>query len=169
MEQVTTGRAPEQEACKEACSARTAHPDSGSSAAVVHEGQLAKGSSLFVLEQQLLIIPRALHSLKDPTLYHVQIVTFLSLPAACSSLSCLGPAAACLLRATLQFAASVGVLKPEKFHGICLKRYPRLCCCCFDKVIGYVDDLMMISSGCTSRLDMAAMTSLVCSSSRPAW
>ena len=93
-----------------------ADPDSGSSAAVIHEGQLAKGSSLFVLEQQLLIIPQALHSLKHPALYHIQIVTLLSFPAACNSLSCLDAAAVSILGATLHFAASVGLLRLEIWH-----------------------------------------------------
>ena len=56
------------------------HGDSGSSRAVVHQGQLPKGTLIMVLKQQLLLISLRLGDLEVAALYDVKVVALLSFP-----------------------------------------------------------------------------------------
>ena len=55
--------------------------DSGSPRAVVHEGQLAEGPLVVVCEQPLFRSPFCLGGFEHASLYDVEVVTLLSLPA----------------------------------------------------------------------------------------
>ena len=52
-----------------------------------------EGSSVLVLEQQPLLLPRPFYSLKHPALNHIKVISFLALPAprCCVSVEGSGP------------------------------------------------------------------------------
>ena len=56
------------------------HGDSGSSRAVVHQGQLSKSALIMVLKQQLLLMSLQLGDLEVTALNDVEVVAFLSFP-----------------------------------------------------------------------------------------
>lgn len=74
------------------------HGDSGSSRAVVHQGQLPKRPLVVVLKQQLLLVAICLGDLEVAAFYDVEVVALLSFPEGSSAiLDCMILPSGCLV------------------------------------------------------------------------